>query len=64
MTYSRLRDILNMLDKDVLSQEAYFLAGGSLHRIDYVDSFHSNEELAKKFGSTPHQVFITNTKEL
>jgi len=64
MTYARLRDILNMLDKGQLDQEAYFLANGVLNRIDYVDSFNNNEELAIKFGSTPHQVFITNTKEL
>jgi len=64
MTYARLRDVLNMLDKDALSKEAYFLAGGTLHRIEYIDSFHNDETLAKKFSSTPHQVFITNTKEL
>jgi len=64
MTYSRLRDVLNMLDKSQLSQEAVFLIQGKLERIDYVDSFQGNEELAKKFNSGPYQVFITNNREL
>lgn len=64
MTYSRLRDILNMLEKGQLSQEAYFLINGKLERIDYVDSFKGNEEFSKKYNSTPHQVFITNSREL
>lgn len=64
MTYARLRDILNMLDQGQLNQEAYFLSGGVLNRIDYVDSFQNDKKLAEKFGATPHQVFITNTKEL
>jgi len=64
MTYSRLRDVLNMLDKGQLDQQAVFLINGKLEKIDYVDSFRGNEEFAKKFSSTPHQVFITNTKEL
>jgi len=64
MTYARLRDVLNMLDKDQLSQEACFLAGGKLERIDYIDTFRGNEDFAKQFNSTPYQVFITNTKEL
>lgn len=64
MTYARLRDVLNMLDKNQLSQEAVFLVNGRLEKIDYVDSFQGNEEFANKFNSGPHQVFITNTKEL
>lgn len=64
MTLARLRDVLNMLDKAQLSQEAYFLINGKLEPIDYVDSFKGNEEYAKKFNSSSHQVFITNTKEL
>lgn len=64
MTYSRLRDVLNMLDKGQLSQEAVFLVNGKLEKIDYVDSFKGNGEFAKKFNAGPHQVFITNTKEL
>lgn len=64
MTFARLRDVLNMLDKGQLSQEAYFLINGKLEPIDYVDSFRGNEDFAKKFNSTAHQVFITNNKEL
>lgn len=64
MTYSRLRDILNMLDRDSLEQEAYFLVNGKLEPISYVDSFNGDEKFAKKFNSTPHQIFITNTKQL
>lgn len=64
MTYARLRDVLNMLDKSQQSQEAFFLINGELVHIDYVDSFRGNKEFAKKFNSTPHQVFITNNKEL
>lgn len=64
MTYARLRDLLNMLDQGQLAQEARFLVQGKLERIDYVDSFRGNDELADKFNSTPHQVFITNHTEL
>jgi len=64
MTYARLRDILNMLDKAQLSQEAYFLINGKLEPIDYVDSFKGSDEFAKKFNANEHQVFITNNKEL
>lgn len=64
MTFARLRDVLNMLDKGQLSQEAYFLVNGRLEKIDYIDSFKGNEEFSKKFGANPHQVFITNNKEL
>lgn len=64
MTFARLRDVLSMLDKGQLEQEAYFLSGGVLNKIDYVDSFRNNEELAKKFNAGPHQVFISNNKEL
>lgn len=64
MTYARLRDLLNMLDQGQLLQEARFLVQGKLERIDYVDSFRGNDELADKYSSTPHQVFITNHTEL
>jgi len=53
-----------MLDQGQLSQEARFLVQGKLERIDYVDSFRGNDELADKYSSTPHQVFITNHTEL
>lgn len=64
MTFARLRDVLNMLDKGQLDQEAYFLVNGKLEKIDYVDSFRGNAEFAKKFNAGEHQVFITNAKEL
>jgi len=64
MTYARLRDVLNMLDKSQLDQEAYFLINGKLQKIDYVDSFNGDAKIASKFNSTPHQIFITNNKEL
>lgn len=64
MTFARLRDILNMLDQDQLSQDAFFLINGKLEQIDYIDSFRGNKDLAKKFNSGPYQVFITNNKEL
>lgn len=64
MTYSRLRDILNMLDKGELSQEAVFLISGKLVNIDYIDSFKGNKEFADKFNGHPHQVFLTNNKEI
>ena len=64
MTYARLRDVLNMLDKGELLQEAVFLVNGRLAPIEYIDSFRGNEEFAKKFNGQPHQVFLTNNKEL
>lgn len=64
MTYSRLRDILNMLDKGELSQEVAFLINGKLEPIDYIDSFKGDKDFANKFGGQPHQIFLTNNKEL
>jgi len=64
MTYARLRDVLNMLDKGQLAQESVFLVNGKLVSIDYLDSFRGNDEFAKKFGGQPHQVFLTNNNEL
>jgi len=64
MTYARLRDVLNMLDKGQLEQDAYFLIQGRLERIEYIDSFRGSKEFADKFKTSPHQVFITNSKEL
>jgi len=64
MTFARLRDVLNMLDKDQLNQDAYFLVNGKLERIEYIDSFRGNKEFASKFNAGPLQVFITNSKEL
>lgn len=64
MTYARLRDVINMLNTSDLNQEAVFLVNGRLESIDYIDSFRGNKEFAKKFNSQPHQVFITNNKQL
>jgi len=64
MTYARLRDIINMLNTGDLNQEAVFLVDGRLEPIEYIDSFKGNKEFAKKFKGQPHQVFITNNKQL
>lgn len=64
MTFARLRDVLNMLSKDELAQEAVFLSNGKLNNIEYIDSFRGNKEFASKFNGQPHQIFLTNNKEL
>lgn len=64
MTYARLRDVLNMIEPEDLKQEAYFLVDGKLVSIDYIDSFRGNKEFANKFKGQPHQIFLTNNKEL
>jgi hypothetical protein len=64
MTYARLRDVLGMLERGDLHQEAVVLVDGKLVPIDYIDSFRGNKDLASKFGGQPHQVFLTNNKEL
>jgi hypothetical protein len=64
MTYARLRDILNMLKPDELNQPVQVLAGGKMVRMDQMESFRGDEELAGKFGAHPKQVFLTNNKEL
>jgi len=64
MTYARLRDILNMLSKEDSTQEAVFLANGRLAPIEYIDSFRGNKDIAKMYHGQPHQIFLTNNKEL
>jgi len=64
MTYARLRDVLNMLSKDDLTQEALVLLNGKLSPIEFIDSFRGNAEFAKKFNSQPNQIFLSNNKEL
>lgn len=64
MTYARLRDILSMLDKSELAQEAVFLINSNLEKIDNVDSFRGDKKFADKFNSHPHQIFLTNNKQL
>jgi hypothetical protein len=64
MTYARLRDVLNMLSKDELKQEAVFLSNGRLAPIENIDSFRGNKAFADKFSGQPYQVFLTNNKEL
>lgn len=63
MTYARLRDILNTMDRDELNQEAVYLVSGRLEKIQSIESFRGDETLAKRFGGQPHQVFLTNFKE-
>lgn len=53
-----------MLNTGDLNQEAVFLVDGRLEPIEYIDSFKGNKEFAKKFKGQPHQVFITNNKQL
>jgi hypothetical protein len=64
MTYARLRDIINMLNPEQLSQSVQVLTGSKMINIDHVESFRGDEELAGKFGTTSKQVFLTNNKEL
>jgi len=64
MTFARLRDIINMLNPEQLSQSVQVLAGGKMINIDQVESFRGDIDLASKFGANPKQVFLTNNKEL
>jgi len=64
MTYARLRDVLNTMSRDELSQEAVYLAGEELKSVDVIDSFRGDKKFASKFGGQPHQVFLTGHKEL
>lgn len=64
MTYARLRDILNMLDKDKLSQQVTVLTDGKAVSVDYADTFRDNKDLAQDYGVGPEQLFLTNYKEL
>jgi hypothetical protein len=64
MTYARLRDILSMLTANELNQEAVFLINNKLEKIDYIDSFRGDKNLANKFNGQSNQIFLTNNKEL
>jgi methanogenic corrinoid protein MtbC1 len=64
MTFARLRDIINMLTPEQLSQSVQVLTGGRMVNIDQVESFRGDIDLAGKFGANPKQVFLTNNKEL
>ena len=64
MTYARIRDILNSMDDDELSQEAVYLVHEKLHKIEQIESFRGDKVFASRFGGQPNQVFLTNFKEL
>jgi len=64
MTFARLKDILNTMSRDELSQEAVYLINGKLERIEQIESFRGNKEFASRFSGQPHQIFLTNFKEL
>ena len=63
MTYARLRDILNTMDRGELDQEAVYLIHGKLEKIEQIESFRGDKVFASRFGGQPHQVFLTNFKE-
>ncbi|NBW57078.1 hypothetical protein EBR43_04705 [bacterium] len=63
MTYARLRDVLNTMERDELEQDAVYLVNGRLERIDQIESFRGDKVFASKFGGQPHQVFLTSFKE-
>jgi len=63
MTYARLRDILNTMDKGELDQEAVYLIHGKIEKIEQIESFRGDKVFASKFGGQPHQIFLTNFKE-
>jgi len=63
MTYARLRDILNTMDKGELDQEAVFLIHGKIEKIEQIESFRGDKVFASRFGGQPHQIFLTNFKE-
>ncbi|NBW58733.1 hypothetical protein EBR43_13350 [bacterium] len=63
MTYDRLKDILNTMDRGELEQEAVFLIHGKIERIEQIESFRGDKVFASRFGGQPHQVFLTNFKE-
>ena len=64
MTYARLRDVLNMLKPDELNQPVQVLTGGKMVKVDQMESFRGDADMAGKFGAHPKQVFLTNNKEL
>lgn len=63
MTYARLRDILNTMDRDELEQEAVYLIHGKMEKIQQIESFRGDKVFASRFGGQPHQIFLTNFKE-
>jgi len=63
MTYARLRDILNTMDKGELDQEAVYLIHGKIEKIEQIESFRGDKVFASRFGGQPHQIFLTNFKE-
>ncbi|NBP02125.1 MAG: hypothetical protein EBU90_18735 [Proteobacteria bacterium] len=63
MTYARLRDILNTMDRGELDQEAVYLIHGKIEKIEQIESFRGDKVFASRFGGQPHQVFLTNFKE-
>ena len=63
MTYARLRDILNTMDRGELEQEAVYLIHGKMEKIEQIESFRGDKVFAARFGGQPHQVFLTNFKE-
>ena len=63
MTYARLRDILNTMDRGELEQEAVYLIHGKIEKIEQIESFRGDKVFASRFGGQPHQVFLTNFKE-
>jgi methanogenic corrinoid protein MtbC1 len=64
MTFARLRDVINMLTPEQLSQSVQVLTGGRMVNIDQVESFRGDIDLAGKLGANPKQVFLTNNKEI
>lgn len=63
MTYDRLKDILNTMDRGELEQEAVFLIHGKIEKIEQIESFRGDKVFASRFGGQPHQIFLTNFKE-
>ena len=63
MTYDRLKDILNTMERDELEQDAVYLVNGRLEKIEQIESFRGDKVFASRFGGQPHQIFLTNFKE-
>ncbi|NBW57244.1 hypothetical protein EBR43_05575 [bacterium] len=63
MTYARLRDVLNTMDRDELEQDAVYLVNGKLEKIDQIESFRGDRVFASRFSGQPHQIFLTSFKE-
>jgi len=52
------------MDRDELNQEAVYLIHGKIERIEQIESFRGDKVFASRFGGQPHQIFLTNFKEL